>query len=178
MLFRSEARIVAWLSGQTDLVTAFANGEDVYKIMASKIYRKPIEEISDQERFVGKTTILGAGYGMGWKKFQAQLLTFGVQVDDNTAKFILNTYRETFPHIPALWERGNQVLEALLDEKLRTTEFGKQPQAVYLLPGVGLDLPSGLTLRYPELGVQEVLMGNSNFRIEHIYKTRKGVVRI
>ena len=117
-----EARIVAWLAGQNDLVRAFEDGEDVYKIMASKIYRKPIEEISDQERFVGKTTILGAGYGMGWKKFQAQLLTFGVQVDDNTAKFILNTYRETFPHIPALWERGNQVLEALLDEKLRTTD--------------------------------------------------------
>lgn len=173
-----EARIVAWLSGQTDLVQAFENGDDVYKIMASKIYRKPIEEISDQERFVGKTTILGAGYGMGWKKFQAQLLTFGVQVDDNTAKFILNTYRESFPHIPALWDQGNLVLEALIDEKLRTTEFGKQPQAVYLLPGVGLDLPSGLTLRYPELAVHEVVTGNSNFRIEHIYKTRKGPVRI
>ena len=60
-----EARIVAWLAGQNDLVRAFEDGEDVYKIMASKIYRKPIGEITDQERFVGKTTILGAGYGMG-----------------------------------------------------------------------------------------------------------------
>jgi DNA polymerase I-like protein with 3'-5' exonuclease and polymerase domains len=54
-----EARTVAWLSGQTDLVDAFEKGEDVYKIMASKIYRKSVEEISKDERFVGKTTILG-----------------------------------------------------------------------------------------------------------------------
>lgn len=173
-----EARIVAWLSGQTDLVQAFENGDDVYKMMASKIYRKPIEEINDSERFVGKTTILGAGYGMGWKKFQAQLLTFGVSVDDNTAKFILNTYRESFPHIPALWDQGNMVLEALIDEKLRTTEFGKQPQAVYLLPGIGFDLPSGLTLKYPELTVREAITTNQMTRYEFVYKTRKGEVRI
>ena len=54
-----EARILAWLAGQDDLVTAFANGEDVYKIMASSIYAKPVEEITKEERFVGKTTILG-----------------------------------------------------------------------------------------------------------------------
>ena len=54
-----EARTLAWLAGQTDLVAAFENKQDVYKIMASAIYRKPIEEISKEERFVGKTTILG-----------------------------------------------------------------------------------------------------------------------
>ena len=38
-----EARTLAWLSGQIDLVDAFANDEDVYKIMASQIYNKPEE---------------------------------------------------------------------------------------------------------------------------------------
>ena len=173
-----EARIVAWLSGQTDMVNSFRDGEDVYRIMASKIYRKPLEEISDQERFVGKTTILGAGYGMGWKKFQLQLGTFGVRVDENTAKFILTTYRESFAHIPALWEQGNNVLEALIDEKLKTTNFGKQVQAVNLLPGIGFDLPSGLLLRYPDLTVTEATTTNGRTRLEFAYKTRKGLVRI
>lgn len=54
-----EARTLAWLAGQNDLVAAFDAGEDVYKIMASSIYGKPVEEITDNERFVGKTTILG-----------------------------------------------------------------------------------------------------------------------
>ena len=60
-----EARTLAWLAEQNDLVDAFERGEDVYKIMASSIYGKAEEEISTNERFVGKTTILGCGYGMG-----------------------------------------------------------------------------------------------------------------
>ena len=73
-----EARVLAWFAGQQDLVTAFANKEDVYKKMASAIYGKPEADITKEERFVGKTTILGCGYGMGAAKFQAQLKTMGV----------------------------------------------------------------------------------------------------
>jgi DNA polymerase I-like protein with 3'-5' exonuclease and polymerase domains len=54
-----EARVLAWLAGQEDLVKSFANKEDVYKKMASAIYNKPESEITKEERFVGKTTILG-----------------------------------------------------------------------------------------------------------------------
>ena len=54
-----EARTLAWLAGQDDLVSAFAAGEDVYKLMASSIYSVPIEDVTDEQRFVGKTTILG-----------------------------------------------------------------------------------------------------------------------
>ena len=68
-----EARVLAWLAGQDDLITVFENNNaeiaagvdkkdfkhDPYKLMASAIYNKPVEEITDTERFVGKTTILG-----------------------------------------------------------------------------------------------------------------------
>ena len=54
-----EARTLAWLAGQDDLVAAFDAGEDVYKIMASAIYGVPVEDVTDDQRFVGKTTILG-----------------------------------------------------------------------------------------------------------------------
>ena len=54
-----EARTLAWLAGQQDLVDAFERGEDVYKLMASAIYNKDIHDITTEERFVGKTTILG-----------------------------------------------------------------------------------------------------------------------
>ena len=50
-----EARTLAWLAGQDDLVTAFDKGDDVYKIMASAIYGKDAEGISKDQRFVGKT---------------------------------------------------------------------------------------------------------------------------
>lgn len=73
-----EARTLAWLAGQNDLVVAFDKGQDVYKIMASRIYNKSLEDINDDERFVGKTTILGCiGTGTlvlcdsGWKPIES-----------------------------------------------------------------------------------------------------------
>jgi DNA polymerase I-like protein with 3'-5' exonuclease and polymerase domains len=55
-----EARVLAWLSGQDDVTKQFANGEDVYSIFATKVYKKPISKADPIERFVGKTC-LGAG---------------------------------------------------------------------------------------------------------------------
>jgi DNA polymerase len=109
-----EARVLAWLSGQTDLVKAFADKEDVYKIMASKIYKKPIEEISKDERFVGKTTILGAGYGMGGKKFVMQLKGMGRTLTESEGSTIIDVYRETYPDIKNLWKEGDTVLNKMI----------------------------------------------------------------
>jgi len=170
-----EARVLAWLAGQNDLVQAFEKGEDVYKIMASKIYGKKVWEIDDSERFVGKTTILGAGYGMGAVKFQLQLRSFGVSIGDLFCQQILNTYRREYAKIPALWEQGHQCLLALSDPKLKTTQFGYQDQAVYVLPGVGFDLPSGLPLKYMNLRQGHA---DTHGRPQYMYDTRRGVVKI
>lgn len=170
-----EARMLAWLSGQTDLVQAFEKGEDVYKIMAGKIYHKPASEVDDAERFVGKTTILGAGYGMGAAKFQIQLKNFGVELSEAECRRILTTYRDGFPAIPNLWAQGHRCLDALADVKLKTTPFGVQPQAISVLPGVGFDLPSGLPLKYMELRPVGV---DDRGRVQYIYSTRRGPVRI
>ena len=143
-----EARTVAWLSGQNDLVKAFDDKQDVYKIMAASIYNKREEEISADERFVGKTTILGAGYGMGATKFAIQLKTFGVEIDDAEASRIINVYRETYGRIPRLWKEANRALTAL--SKHKTAEVGCQPQALSLTNS-GFLLPSGLYLNYPDL---------------------------
>lgn len=54
-----EARTLAWLAGQADLVQAFKDKQDVYKLMASKIYGIPVESIDKTQRQVGKTVVLG-----------------------------------------------------------------------------------------------------------------------
>ena len=79
--------------------------------MASAIYGKEQEQISDSERFVGKTTILGAGYGMGASKFSLQLKTFNVEIEESEAKRIIEVYRSTYPRIPSLWKEANDSLE-------------------------------------------------------------------
>ena len=161
-----EARIVAWLSGQNDLVSAFERKEDVYKIMASAIYGKDEKEINSGERFVGKTTILGAGYGMGSAKFGIQLKTFGVEIADEEASRIISVYRQTYPHIPRLWKEANSALDALKQNK--TTTVGHQPQALSVTES-GFLLPSGLYLNYADL--QEDDEG-------YTYKSRRGRIKI
>ena len=143
-----EARTVAWLSGQNDLVKAFDDKQDVYKIMASSIYGKDEKEISADERFVGKTTILGAGYGMGSAKFKLQLQTFGVEIEDEEASRIIDVYRKTYGWIPKLWKEANSSLDALRQGK--TAKVGCQDQALVLTES-GFLLPSGLYLNYPDL---------------------------
>jgi DNA polymerase len=143
-----EARTLAWLAGQDDLVKAFEEGEDVYKIMATAIYGKRIEAITKDERFVGKTTILGAGYGMGATKFQAQLKNFGVEVEIEEAQRIINTYRNTYPKITQLWKDAGTALKAIL-QKQHTT-LGRD--GVLQIEGEdGVRLPNGLYIRYPNL---------------------------
>ena len=162
-----EARTVAWLSGQTDLIDAFERKEDVYKIMASAIYGKAETEINSNERFVGKTTILGAGYGMGHTKFGIQLKTFGVEITDEEASRIISVYRQTYPHIPRLWKEANNSLEALRLGK--TTAVGQQPQALSVTAS-GFLLPSGLYLNYPDL--------QKDSDDQYSYASRRGRIKI
>ena len=89
-----EARIVATLAGQTDLIEAFRTGRDVYSEFATEIYGYPVNKKDHPlERFVGKTCILGLGYGMGWKKFQHKMATEGVIFTDQEARRIVALYR-------------------------------------------------------------------------------------
>ena len=162
-----EARTVAWLSGQVDLVDAFERAEDVYKIMASAIYGKAQEEIDSGERFVGKTTILGAGYGMGSTKFGIQLRTFGVEIPDAEANRIIEVYRSRYPFIPKLWKEAGSALDALTDKK--TCKVGAQPQALSLTEN-GFLLPSGLYLNYPDL--------RRDSDGEYTYASRRGRIKI
>lgn len=164
-----EARVLAWFAGQTDLVEAFANGEDVYKIMASAIYNKAREEVTASERFVGKTTILGAGYGMGGAKFQAQLKTFGVQVTESEAAGIIKTYRDTYPYIPNLWQRGSLAIVALTMGQ--TTKWGNGCIEIHKQ---GILMPNGLYQRYPNL--RRVV--DAQGKTQYIYDSRKGSVKL
>ena len=162
-----EARTLAWLAEQDDLVDAFDRGEDVYKIMATAIYGKKISEITKDERFVGKTTILGCGYGMGAAKFQAQLKNFNVTIELDEAKRIIDTYRTTYPKITELWKSAASALKAVLQNQQTTLGRG----GILKIEGnSGILLPNSLYLRYPNLR----LLDNEEGKSELVYDTKKG----
>jgi DNA polymerase len=165
-----EARVLAWFAGQDDLVEDFANKRDVYKIMASAIYMKTVDEVTKDERFVGKTTILGSGYGMGSAKFKVQLKTFAVEISDDESARIISTYRETYPWIPALWKAGSAAIEAM--SKGKTANWGRK--GIIDIQKEGILMPNGLYQRYPNLRKVKDKDGKE----QYIYDSRKGPVKL
>jgi DNA polymerase len=162
-----EARTLAWLAGQDDLVEAFDNGDDVYKIMASAIYNKDIADITKDERFVGKTTILGAGYGMGAAKFQTQLKTFKVDMPLEECQRIIDVYRKTYPQIAAFWKLAGKALEHIQFNQQST--LGRD--GVLVVEGSkGIKLPNGLYVKYPNLRKVQKDDGSA----ELVYDTKRG----
>ena len=144
-----EARTLAWLAGQMDLVDAFANKQDVYRIMAAQIYGVAPDQVDKTQRQVGKTVILGAGYGVGHAKLRLFLKTGAkVEVSEEEAKRIIDTYRRTYYRIPELWKRADTALAMLAAQMPMPVDA---QQLVHVVPGKGLSLPSGLHIQYPDL---------------------------
>lgn len=162
-----EARVLAWLAEQEDLVSAFTNREDVYKKMASSIYGVSVDDVTKDQRFVGKTTILGAGYGMGAVKFQAQLKTFGFDMELDEARRVINIYRDTNWKISQLWRSAQNMIRYMAQgDKLdfgRAGVLGVDPDKKAII------LPSGLPMYYHDLFAVEEDKGP-----QYYYKVRSG----
>jgi len=160
-----EVRMLAWLAKEADLLDAFKNNRDVYCEFASQVYNKPVTKADTLERYVGKTAVLGLGYGMGHVKFKDTLKTGAVSVDvtDSTAVQIVQQYRGMYTNIPILWARMKDLLFSMISPREYGTHYGPitvGPQQ--------LVLPNGMALKYPDLRYA----GG-----EFIYSTQKGIVR-
>jgi len=168
-----EARMLAWLAGESALVEQFRKGDDIYSNFASKIYDRPINKKDNPiERFVGKTAILGLGYGMGHKKFRDTLKAgaMGPSIDfsETEAKEVVNTYRATYPKIKLLWTK----LEDLLLQGLHRDNYGNKYGPLEVIPH-GLKLPNGMALKYQNLdSTPQGLMYESRGRKEFTYGGR------
>ena len=174
-----EARILVWLAGQDVAVEQFRDGEDVYSLFATKIYGRPVSKENPIERFVGKTCILGLGYGTGALKLQHTLKTTppGAIVTEIEAKSYVDTYRDTNDMVIELWKDGDKVIKDLADWPL--DKNSKEPIKPYYygrhnclkITEEGVTLPNGLMIRYPELKYN-----TDESKGRYMYKSRKGPV--
>jgi DNA polymerase I-like protein with 3'-5' exonuclease and polymerase domains len=169
-----EARVLAWLAGQDDVVKAFAQGRDVYSEFASKIYKRTISKADPVERFVGKTCILGLGYGTGALKLQHTLKTQppGAIVTEEQAKDMVSIYREENDKITELWAECDTFLENLISWGDRKDYFIGKQECVSATPE-GILLPNNFYIRYPQ-----IKKDMSEIKTRIIYESRKGPVSI
>ena len=149
-LSNMEGRMIAWLADEDDLLEQIRNGDDIYSNLATKIYGRPINKTDDPtERFVGKTAVLGLGYGMGAAKFQSTLEAGAMgppmKFSTDEAFDVVNTYRSTYSGVQLLWNK--------LELKLANTinpSYDESWHGLRFHRGK-IHLPNGMALHYNNL---------------------------
>ena len=170
-----EARVLPWLAGQDEVVKQFADGEDVYSIFATEVYGRPISKKDPTERFVGKTCILGLGYGTGALKLQHTLSTsqpVSVKLDEEECKRIVGVYRDKNDKVVDLWGEADRMLNQMLNGNItKPLQFGKHACVYY--DNDGIILPNNMRIRYTNIR-REDIDGKSQI----VYDSRKGTISI
>lgn len=165
-----EARMLAWLANEQDLLQQFRNGDDIYSNFASVIYNRPIDKTNNPtERFVGKTAILGLGYGMGHEKFKATLKSGAMgpamEFDTEESRRIVNTYRSTYSGIKNLWYKLEDTLKLSMSKSNEGMTYG--PLTV---GNNSLILPNQMSLTYNNLrSSKDGLIFDSKLKSEYTY---------
>ena len=102
-----ELRIMAHLSGDKNMIDDFRSGYDIHAATAAKIYKKPIEEVTKDERRKAKTANFGIIYGIS---------VFGLaermNVDRREAKELIENYFDTYKGVYDYIEKCKQEAKA------------------------------------------------------------------
>jgi hypothetical protein len=143
----------------------------VYSLFATKIYKKPISKANPIERFVGKTCILGLGYGTGAMKLRHTLKTQppGADLPEEECKRIVDLYRQANHKIPALWRECESSLQHIVSWPRGLKPYTIGEHHVVQITESGILLPNELFIRYPDLRLRDN---------KYAYKSRKGIVSI
>lgn len=182
-----EARLVAWICGAKALVEEFALKLDPYNKLAGEIFGRPVNRklvgtVDEIMGFIGKTGILGLGYGCGKENFNTMVLrsarSQGVDISQIYTREIgdkgVDAYRKRYFQIPVAWRKlGNMIAMEWLNPGMKEVNFGP----VTIGHGV-VRLPSGLNLSYAEPTARNVQKRNPKtceveWSVEHRYRYGK-----
>jgi DNA polymerase len=144
-----EARVNPWLSGNGEAkLELFRTGQDVYKVNAAATFRVSVDEVTKDQRQVGKVQELACGFAGGVGAFAAMGRVYGVHLPESEARRMVDAWRRANPWALPFW----QALEGAYTRAMRNR--GREFSAgliTYLFDGTHLwyALPSGRVLRYP-----------------------------
>jgi len=156
-LSQIEARVLALVAGQDDLVEDFRNKVDIYCNFATDVFGRPIVKgIDDLERFLGKTCVLGLGYYTGAVKLRETLRqgpskdgVGGVTVTLEEAERIVKLYRQKYNKIPQFWRACGRALDHMVQGGRNSGYVSEEFNIRY--EGHKVYLPNGAVLDYPGL---------------------------
>lgn len=115
-----EIRVAGELSGDPVIRKAFRDGVDLHKLIVSEVSDKPIEEVTKEERQLGKAINFGLQFGMGAKKLsQYATVNYGVHLSEEDAQKAWNAYHTKYK-VYSQWAN-------LQREKAKATGYTRTP---------------------------------------------------
>jgi len=158
-----EARVIAWLAGETWRIKAFENGEDIYCASASRIYGVSVVKHGENGhlRQKGKVAELACGYGGSVGAMKAM---GGTDMSDEELQQIVNDWRKASPNIIRLWYDVQDAAVKAVAEKTVTETHGIKFS--YESGFMFIELPSGRRLAYVKPRIEENQYGKSSITYE------------
>lgn len=150
-LSQIELRMNAWWCGEQWLLDLLRAGGDPYCMLGTVVFGREITKADEDERYAAKQGELSCGYQAGEDRILATLKNNGVKgATIELARSIKNSYRRTHPNIKDMWKTLQQTMMPVVagygepfEHKGVRFEHGR------------VVLPSGRSLYYPELHVNE-----------------------
>ena len=178
-----EARVIAWLAGETWVNEVFATHGKIYEATASQMFGVPIEKIKKGNpeyslRQKGKVATLALGYQGGVGALKA-MGADKMGLDDEELEDIKERWRAANKHICGLWyELENAAVSVVetgepMDVKCLRLSYEVDP--IYGLKFLAIRLPSGRSLYYPEPYLKENRFGKMAVTFMGIGTNRKFV---
>ena len=113
-----ELRVMAHLSQDPQMIEVFREGKDLHAATAANIYKKPIDEVTRDERTKSKRANFGIIYG---------ITVFGLaerlDIPRDEAKMLIDGYFQTFPEVHDYMEKSKEVAR---QQGYVTTLFGRR----------------------------------------------------
>ena len=147
-----ESRALAYLAGEDWKLKAYHKGLDLYKVQAQKIYKIEYDEITKEQRSIGKVGELSCGYGAGGLAVAEFAKGMHVDLSEAGACTLVSDWREANPKILSLWDRLNAGLVAAAGGTFHSIQLTN----VLYVDFCPSDTPASLLEQHP--GAQSVKM--------------------
>lgn len=156
-----ESRVVGYVAGCKSIIDAFLAGKDLYKIMASRMFNKPYEEVTKEERNKGKVPILGCVYGLGGGKekrtddgdvYRTGLWGYAkimnIEFTQEESHEAVKVFRNTYPEVVQLWKNLDEGAKSAIRNPGTEFEVGPIRFVAKGKSMLTMILPSGRGLSY------------------------------
>lgn len=162
-----ESRVAAFLAGCDAELDLYRKGKDAYKALAADVFSTPYENVTKDQRFVGKVGVLSLVFQVGAKKFWETCALWGQPIDKSLACKTVRAFRESRPEFPRAWDSYERAIIKAVKEPnkwfdaspwVKVARSTKKPFDRLLMR-----LPSGRDLVYPLPEVKRAIKRHKDF---------------